>query len=132
MVLTKVPITFTEQDFKLKSTDHNDAMVIEVNITGWVIGKILVDNGSSADILFMKTFEKMSLSPHMLQPPEYPLLGFGGKLIKPAGKIALPHYLYPSEILTMPELKLLFSTWLTCIIHISQFSTEDSLIISML
>jgi hypothetical protein len=86
----KVPITFTEQDFKLKSTNHNNAMVIEVNITGWVIGKILVDNGSSTDILFMKTFEKMSLSPHMLQPLEYPLLSFGGNPIKPAGKIALP------------------------------------------
>jgi hypothetical protein len=32
-------------------------MVIEVNIAGWVIGKVLVDNGSSTDILFMKTFE---------------------------------------------------------------------------
>jgi hypothetical protein len=62
----KVPITFTEQDFRLKSMDHNDAMVIEVNIAGWVIGKVLVDNGSSADILFMKTVEKMSLSQHML------------------------------------------------------------------
>jgi hypothetical protein len=75
----KVPITFTEKDFRLKSTDHNDAMVTEVNIAGWVTGKVLVDNGSSADILFMKTLEKMSLSPHMLQPPEYPLLGFSGK-----------------------------------------------------
>jgi hypothetical protein len=84
-----VPITFTEQDFRLKSTDHNDAMVIEVNIARWVIEKVLEDNGSSADILFMKTFEKMSLSPHMLQPLEYPLLGFGGKPIKPAGKISL-------------------------------------------
>jgi hypothetical protein len=61
-------------------------MVIEVNIAGWVISKVLVDNGSSADILFMKTFEKMNLSPHMLQRPEYPLLGFGGKPIKPVGK----------------------------------------------
>jgi hypothetical protein len=26
----------------------------------------------------------------MLHPPEYPLLGFGGKSIKPLGKIALP------------------------------------------
>jgi hypothetical protein len=58
----KVPITFTEQDFKLKSANHNDAMLIEVNIAGWAIGKILVDNGSSADILFMETFEKMNLS----------------------------------------------------------------------
>jgi hypothetical protein len=41
-----VPITFTEEDFRLKSAIHNDAMVIEVNIAGWVIGKVLVDNGS--------------------------------------------------------------------------------------
>jgi hypothetical protein len=57
-----VPITFTEEDFRLKSMIHNDAMVIEVNIAGWVIGKILVDNGSSANILFLKTFEKLNLS----------------------------------------------------------------------
>jgi hypothetical protein len=86
----KVPITFTEEDFRLKSTNHNDAMVIEVNIAGWIIRKILVDNGSSADILFLKTFEKMNLSQYMLHPPEYPLLGFGGKPIKPVGKIPLP------------------------------------------
>jgi hypothetical protein len=85
----KVPITFTEEDFKLKSTIHNDVMVIEVNIAGWIIGKVLVDNGSSADILFLKTFEKMNLSQHMLHPPEYPLQGFGGKPIKPVGKLSL-------------------------------------------
>jgi hypothetical protein len=88
--MTKVPITFTEKDFRLKSTNHNDAMVIEVNIAGWIIGKILVDNGSSADILFLKTFEKMNLSQHMLHPLEYPLLGFKGKPIKPVGKKPLP------------------------------------------
>jgi hypothetical protein len=86
----KVPITFTEEDFRLKSVIHNDAMVIEVNIAGWVIGKVLVDNGSSADILFLKAFEKMNLSQHMLDPPEYPLQGFGEKPIKPVGKISLP------------------------------------------
>jgi hypothetical protein len=84
-----MPITFTEEDFRLKSTNHNDAMVIKVNIVGWVIGKILVDNGSSADILFLKTFEKMNLTQHMLHPPEYPLQGFRGKPIQPVGKVSL-------------------------------------------
>jgi hypothetical protein len=37
----------------------------------------------------LKTFEKMNLSQHMLHPPEYPLQGFGGKPIKPVGKISL-------------------------------------------
>jgi hypothetical protein len=71
----------------MKSAVQNDSMVIEVNIAGWVIGKVLVDNGSSADILFLKTFEKMNLSQHMLDPPEYPLQVFGGKPIKPVQKI---------------------------------------------
>jgi hypothetical protein len=87
----KVPITFTEEDFKLKSMIHNDAKVI---------GKILVDNGSSANILFLKTFENMNLSQHMLHPPEYPLQGFRGKPIKPVGKVS---FQYLSEIWTMPE-----------------------------
>jgi hypothetical protein len=119
----KVPITFTKKDFRLKSTNHNDAMVIEVNITGWVIEKVLVYNGSSTDILFLKTFEKMNLSQHMLHPPEYPLLGFRGKPIKPVGKIDL---LYPLEILTTLESKPSLSTWSTCTIHTVRSSVEDS------
>jgi hypothetical protein len=121
----KVPITFIEEDFKLKSANHNDAMVIEVNIAGWVIGTILVDNGSSADILFLKTFEKMNLSQHILHPPEYPLQGFKGKPIKPVAKPIKPFF-YLSEILTMPEQKLSPLMWLTSIIHISRFSAEVS------
>jgi hypothetical protein len=72
----------------LKSTNHNDAIVIEVNIAGWVIGKILVDNESLADNLFLKPFEKMNLTQHMLHPPEYPLQGFGGKPTKLVGKVS--------------------------------------------
>jgi hypothetical protein len=110
-----VPIKFTKEDFRLKSTNHKDAMVIDVNIVGWVIGKILVDNGSSADILFLKTFEKMNLTQHMLHPPENPLQCFGGKPIKPVGKVSLP---VPFGILTTPEQKLSLLMWLICIINI--------------
>jgi hypothetical protein len=118
-----VPITFTEEDFKLKSTNHNDAMVIEVNIVGWVIKKILVHNGSSADILFLKTFEKMNLTQHMLHPPEYHC-----KVSVESQSSQLEKYLfqYPSEILTTLEQKLSLSMWFIYIIHISRFLAEDS------
>jgi hypothetical protein len=65
-------------------------MVIEVNIVGWIIGNVLIDNGSSADIIFTSTFQCMGLAPHMLAPPEKPLVGFGGKLIRSNWKISLP------------------------------------------
>jgi hypothetical protein len=121
--LAKVPITFTEEDFKLKSVNHNDAMVIEVNIAGWVIGKILVDNGSSVDILFFKTFEKMNLSQHMLHSPEYPFQGFGGKPIKPVGKVSLPVSLGD---LDNAKQRPSYLMWLTFITRTSRFSAEVS------
>jgi hypothetical protein len=37
---------------------HTDAMVLTVHIDRWDVSKILVDNGSQTEILFLSTFEK--------------------------------------------------------------------------
>jgi hypothetical protein len=73
-----IPITFLEEDAKLQGFPHNDALVIEANIASWTLGKLLVDNGSSADTIFSDAFDKMGLSKDLLQPPDTPLYGFGG------------------------------------------------------
>ncbi|XP_072147937.1 uncharacterized protein [Setaria viridis] len=85
-----MPITFTEKDFTLKTASHNDAMVIEAIIANWKIGNVLVDTGSSIDIIFTNTFTEMKIDPHLLEPAEVLLLGFGGKPVKALGKISLP------------------------------------------
>jgi hypothetical protein len=68
-----ISITFSEEDVKLHGFPHNDALVIEANIASWTLGKLLVDNGSSADIIFADAFNKMGLSKDLLQPPDTPL-----------------------------------------------------------
>ena len=65
-----MPITFSEEDMSLNSYPHTDAMVIEANIQGWTIGKILVDTGGSADIIFSSTFDRMNIDRNLLQPAE--------------------------------------------------------------
>lgn len=41
-------------------------MVIEAIIANWTIGKVLVNTGSSADIIFANTFREMKIDPHLL------------------------------------------------------------------
>jgi hypothetical protein len=85
-----IPITFSEEDVKLQGFPHNDALVIEANIASWTLGKLLVDNCSSADIIFADAFDKMGLSKDLLQLHDSPLYGFGGRVIHALCKVVLP------------------------------------------
>jgi hypothetical protein len=52
--------------------------------------KILVDNGSQAEIIFLSTFKKMGYDKKQLKEPMKSLYGFGGKRIEPVGVVTLP------------------------------------------
>ena len=84
-----MPITFSQDDLRLKDYPHNDAMVINYNIGGYIIHDVLVDNGSAADILMAKAFRQMNLGDSVLEPATNPLCGFGGRKVEALGKITL-------------------------------------------
>lgn len=64
-------------------------MVIETNLVRWAVTRIIIDTGSSANILFASTFDDMKLNRNLLQPAGRPLYGFRGKQVKTIGKITL-------------------------------------------
>jgi hypothetical protein len=76
-----IPITFSAQDVNLTLFPHTDAMVLTVHIDWWDVSKILVDNGSQAEILFLSTFKKMGYNKKQLKEPTKSLYGFDGKRI---------------------------------------------------
>jgi hypothetical protein len=57
-----IPVTFTNKDINLTSFPHIDAMVITVHIDRWDDSRILIDNGSQAEILFLSTFKKWAMT----------------------------------------------------------------------
>jgi hypothetical protein len=65
-------------------------MVINCSVAGWDLHKVLVDNGSQVDIIFLHAFDRMGISHYLLKPSDNPLYGFGGKGTFPIGKIELP------------------------------------------
>ena len=102
------PITFSEEDVNLISYPHTDALVIEANIQGWRIDKILVDTGSSIYIIFSDNFDKMGIDRNLLQPSDIPLMGFGGKRVNATANCRL---LCPSETRPTQEQSTSPSMW---------------------
>jgi hypothetical protein len=52
-------ITFSAEYINLAYFPHTCVMVVTVHIDRWDVTKILVDNGSQAEVLFLLAFEKM-------------------------------------------------------------------------
>jgi len=55
------PIMFIDSNFEGEDLDQDNHMVIIVEIRNFSVKKILVDQGSSLDILYWKTYKKLQL-----------------------------------------------------------------------
>ena len=78
-------ITFTDEDVERIHHPHDDAIVITLLIADYTTRSLLVDNGSSADILYYPAFQQMRLGRDQLCPVNSPLVGFGGMKVQPVG-----------------------------------------------
>jgi hypothetical protein len=74
-----MPITFSFQDVNLASFPYIDAMVVTIHTDEWDVTKILIDNGSQAEILFLTAFDKIGFDQKQLKESTKPLYGFSGK-----------------------------------------------------
>ncbi|XP_068486851.1 uncharacterized protein [Phaseolus vulgaris] len=84
------PITFTDEDFKgVDYCQQDDPMVIAVDIDRFTIRKTLVDQGSSVDILYRKTFKAMRMAEAEMMPYDDHVVGFSGERVGTKGYIDL-------------------------------------------
>ena len=60
-----------------------------LNIEGFNTKRILVDNGSSADIIYLPAFQQLRLDPKRLRPFESALVNFSGDRVYPRGIVTL-------------------------------------------
>ncbi|GFS38849.1 hypothetical protein Acr_00g0059790 [Actinidia rufa] len=81
---------FNNNDLRGLHLPHDDALVISVVIANFNVQRILVDNGSSVNILFILAFDKMMIGLGKLHPFHTSLVEFGGNMTHPLGWIKLP------------------------------------------
>jgi len=90
------PIIFTDDDFHGLDHQQDDPMVITVEIENYTVKKVLVDQGSSVDILYWPTYQKLQLPDTAMVPYNEPIYGFSGKQVSTRGYIKLKPFQFAS------------------------------------
>ncbi|XP_074559159.1 uncharacterized protein LOC141815103 [Curcuma longa] len=82
-------IGFGPQDLEGVETPHDDALVITATIANYDVSRVLVDTGSSVNIIFKKAFDQMHIDEDDLEPMATALYGFTGNEVRPLGQARL-------------------------------------------
>ena len=72
---------------------HDDPLVIKTIVANKTIHRVLVDNGSSADIIFASAFDKMGIGKEKLESVNACLRGFSGERVLTLGLVQLMLFL---------------------------------------
>lgn len=86
---TNCLITFLEEDSTRLQHPHDDTLIVIIMIVEYMTWRVLIDNGSFVDILYLPIFKHMGIPKNRLHPIRTPLVGFMGDKIFPLGSIAL-------------------------------------------
>ncbi|GAV91798.1 hypothetical protein CFOL_v3_35184, partial [Cephalotus follicularis] len=82
-------ITFSEVDYEGVHLPHDDPVVVTLLVELFTMKRILIDSGSSTDILYKHAFDQLRIPADQLKPVKTPLVGFTGETIHPLGSINL-------------------------------------------
>ena len=91
-VKTNVPLvlSFSEADKQGTIQPHDDALVVTFRIGGYDVRRVMIDQGSAAEIMYPDLFKGLGLKPNDLSTNSSPLVSFEGKMVVPRGQIRLP------------------------------------------
>ncbi|KAL0723683.1 hypothetical protein Bca4012_038282 [Brassica carinata] len=85
-------ITFSVEDAEVVHMPHNDPLLVDISISDCTGTKVLVETGSSVDLIFKSTFIKMGISLDNMTPSARSLTGINGSTETMLGTICLRVY----------------------------------------
>uniref|UniRef100_A0A2N9H645 Uncharacterized protein n=1 Tax=Fagus sylvatica TaxID=28930 RepID=A0A2N9H645_FAGSY len=93
-------ISFSDSDLQDVQLPHNDPLVITLRIGNYDVKRILIDQGSFAEVMYQELFEKLGLGKSDLSEYSSPVFGFSGESTIPVGKTTLPVLAGPINLQT--------------------------------
>ena len=93
-------ISFTAKEQGKFLTPHHDALVISLTVANCLVKRILVDNGSSGNIIFQAAYKDLGLERGAQTRRITPLIRFSGEVKQTTGEVTLPVYADGVNMLT--------------------------------
>ena len=91
-IKTNVPLVLSFSDADKLGTiqPHDDTLVVTLRICRYDVKRVMVDQGSAAEIMYPNLYKGLGLKPEDLATYSSPLVSFEGKMVIPKGQIRLP------------------------------------------
>jgi len=83
-------ISFLEEETCDLDKPHDDALVISLDVGNCEVQRILIDTGSSVDLIFLDTLVRMGISKKDIKGAPSPLVSFTSETSMSLGTITLP------------------------------------------
>ncbi|XP_059638692.1 uncharacterized protein LOC132280964 [Cornus florida] len=84
-----ISIGFGDDDLSRVQLPHEDPLVISLSVANCMIKRVLVNPGSSANIITKTIFKQLEILSSSIRPTSNPLMGFDGTIVDPLGVIDL-------------------------------------------
>ena len=78
-------LSFSDEDKVGTIQPYDDSLVVTLKIGGYDVKRVLVDQGSGAEIMYPNLYKELNLKQENLTGYDSPLLGFDGKVVIPKG-----------------------------------------------
>ena len=79
------PIAFEDEDLEGMIQPHDDALVIMARIGRFLVKRVMIDQGSGADVMYPDLFKGLGLKNQDLAKYDSPLISFDGRVMIPQG-----------------------------------------------
>ena len=81
---------FSDEDKLGTIQPHDDALVVTLRIGGYDVKRVMINQGSGAEIMYLDLYKGLNLKLENLTAYSSPLVSFEGKMVVSKGQIRLP------------------------------------------
>ena len=93
------PIAFDDEDLEGTIQPHDDALVITAQISGFLVKRVMIDQGSGADVMYPDLLKGLRLNNQDLAKYNSSLVSFDGRVVIPQDQISLPISMEGKEVI---------------------------------